>query len=477
MRRTFAFVLLLFCAAALVAQTTDTASIRGTITDPNGAPLPGVTATLENTRGTSRTAVTNTAGEYLFGTIPASGTYRLRFTLSGFAESTHGPFVLRAGETATINARLAAQALTEAVTVIGTTEHVRGDSPELGVRLDETAIANTPIPGRKLTTLPLLNSAVRPARGTGDLFLNNTLFVVNGGGRRQTNYTIDGSTANDAWGRQTIFTNVPLSAVHELTVLTNPFSAEYGHTTGSVVNVITRAGTNELHGDAIVLYRPGSLQANAPVTNLDAEDELKQFSATLGGPIVRDRTHFLAAFEASDQDRGSIITSALAPGVYTGEYRQMLAMLRFDHELAASNHLTARANLDRFRDTNPADVVGGVTLPSAGRTFRRETSSLQLTDTMLLTSTLFNEARIIGQWGSPITQFEPHEASTQFVRPGVSTEGESRSARLTNRQYQLADTISWTIGAHSIRAGGDYLRSRSGGNGQEFGAPFVLGQF
>src|SRR5207253_6203696 len=131
-----------------------------------------------------------------------------------------------------------------------------------------------------------------PARGTGDLFLNNTLFVVNGGGRRQTSYTIDGSTANDSWGRQTIFTNIPLSAVHELTVLTNPFSAEYGRTTGSVLNVVTRSGTNDLGGDVIVLYRPASLQSSAPVSHIDADDELRQLSATIGGPLVRDRTHF-----------------------------------------------------------------------------------------------------------------------------------------------------------------------------------------
>jgi outer membrane receptor for ferrienterochelin and colicin len=467
----------LFGAAAAFAQTADTASIRGRIVDASGAALPGVTAALEETRGgVRRTAVTNAAGDYTFGIVPAGGTYRLTFTLAGFGDAAHGPFVLRAGETATLDARLA-PAVSEAVTVYGTTEHVRTDSPELGTRLDEEALRNAPIPGRKITTLPLLNAAVRPARGTGDLFLNNTLFVVNGGGRRQTSYTIDGSTANDAWGRQTIFTNIPLSAVHEFTVLTNPFSAEYGRTTGSVVNVVTRSGTNTFGGDVVVLYRPGSLQADAPVTGLAAADELRQVSVTAGGPLVRDRTHLLGAFEYNDQDRESVITSALAPGIYTGSYRQTLAMLRLDHELGDANHLFARANMDRFRDTNPADVVGGLTLPSAGRTFRRATSSLQLSDTMLLTPRLFNEARVIGQWGSPITEFEPNHPSTQFVRPGVATEGESRVAHLTNDQYQFADTLSWVAGAHNLRTGVDYLHSRSGGNGQEFGAPFSLGQF
>lgn len=477
MRQLFASVLIVCSAFAAFAQTADTASIRGHITDATGAALPGVTATLEETgTGASRGAVTSSSGDYTFGTVPVSGSYQLQFHLSGFGSAQHGPFVLRAGETATVDARLTPE-VSASVVVRGTTDHVRSDSPELGTRLDEAALRNAPIIGNKITSLPLLNSAVRPARGTGDLFLNNTLFVVNGGGRRQTSYTIDGSTANDAWGRQTIFTNIPLSAVHEFTVLTNPFSAEYGRTTGSVVNVVTQKGTNEISGDAVIVYRPASLQSDAPVTGIDADDELTQFSAMLGGPIARERTHFLGAFEYNDQQRDSVITSALAPGIYTGSYKQTLAMLRVDHELSDANHLFARANLDRFRDTNPADVVGGTVLPSAGRTFRRNTSSLQFSDTTLLTPSLFNEARIIGQWGSPITEFEPHELSTQFVRPGVSTEGESRVAHLTNRQYQFADTASWIAGAHSLRFGVDVLHSTSGGNGQEFGAPFSLGQF
>lgn len=477
MRLPSALLILLCLTTAVFAQTADTASIRGRVTDASGAPLAGATATLETANvGASRTATSNSAGDYAFGTLPVGGSYRLTVSSTGFAPAVHGPFVLRAGETATFDVRLT-PGVAEAVTVTGTTEHVRADSPELGTRLDETALRLIPVAGRKITTLPLLNSAVRPARGTGDLFLNNTLFVVNGGGRRQTSYTIDGSTANDSWGRQTIFTNIPLSAVQELTVLTNPFSAEYGRTTGSVLNVVTRSGTNDLSGDVIALYRPASLQSSAPVTHIDADDALRQISATIGGPLVRDRTHFFAAFEYNDQDRDSVITSALAPGVYTGSYRQTLAMVRVDHALGEGNQLFARANLDRFRDTNPADVVGGVTLPSAGRTFRRETSSLQLSDTMMLSSALFNEARAIAQRGAPITEFEPHQISTQFVRPGVATEGESRVAKLHNDQYQFADTVSWLGGAHSLRAGVDVVHSSSGGNGQEFGAPFSLGQF
>ncbi len=120
----------------------------------------------------------------------------------------------------------------------------------------------------------LLNSAVRPARGTGDLFLNNTLFVVNGSGRRQTSFRIDGSTGDDAWGRQTIFTNIPLSALQEFTVLPNSFSAEYGRTSGGVVNVVTKTGTNDHHGEFIGLWRPAGIQARNPLSISRTADRL-----------------------------------------------------------------------------------------------------------------------------------------------------------------------------------------------------------
>ncbi|HEX3582211.1 MAG TPA: TonB-dependent receptor, partial [Thermoanaerobaculia bacterium] len=473
-----AAVCVLLLAAAASAQSTDTASIRGSVTDAAGARVAGATVTLENlSSGTRRTTASDSKGDFAFGAIPVAGTYRLRVAKEGFAETAQGPFSLRTNETATFQVKVAPEAVSEAVTVYGTTEHVRSDSPELGTRLNDAAIRTVPIVGRKLTSLPLLNSAVRPARGTGDLFLNNTLFVINGGGRRQTTIALDGASADDAWGRQTIFTNVPVSAVQDFTVLTNAFSAEYGRTTGSAINVVTKMGTNDFLGDAVVLDRPAGPEASAPVTNLSTKDVLKQGSLTLSGPIVKDRIHILGSLEYNNQNRDSVITSALAPGVYTGDFHQTLGLVRLDDELAPANHLMLRGNIDRFTDDNPADVVGGITLPSAGRTFRRATNAIALNDTAVLSSSLFNEARVIREAGSPITEFTPLTPSTQFVRPGVSTEGESRSASLFNRQYQLADTVSSTFGNHSLRFGGDFLRSRSGGNGQEFGAPFALGQF
>ncbi|HKP73804.1 MAG TPA: hypothetical protein VJT82_12755, partial [Pyrinomonadaceae bacterium] len=150
---------------------------------------------------------------------------------------------------------------------------------------------------------------------------------------------------------------------------------------------------------------------------------------------------------------------------------------RVDHQINDRHTLSGRANLDVFTDTNPSDAVGGNNLPSAARNFRRSTYAAQLAETAIINPSAVNQARFQFQLASPITQFSPVDPSTQFVRPGLATEGESREATLINHQYQLADTLTLVRGAHNLRVGGDAIFSSSGGNGQEFGAGFTLGQF
>src|SRR5207253_4521940 len=134
------------------------------------------------------------------------------------------------------------------VTVYGTTEGVRSN-PQIGLPLKSQQIDETLILGRKVTTLPLLNSAFRQAKGTGDLFVNATYFVTGVGGRRQTTVLLDGANNDEGWGRQTAIATVPLGAVQEITVLSNAFSSEYGWTSGPALNIVTKSGTNDLHGE------------------------------------------------------------------------------------------------------------------------------------------------------------------------------------------------------------------------------------
>ena len=153
-------------------------------------------------------------------------------------------------------------------------------------------LEETPLLNRRITYLALLNAANRPALNQGDVFMNQNLFTTNGSGRRQTAWVVDGSSGNDSWGRQTIFTNVPQVAMQEMTVLENAFSAEYGATTGGVVNMVTRTGGNQYHGDlwtlaaerygrqAIGIHGQHGHQRQPGLT-----DSLGQLGASFSGPI------------------------------------------------------------------------------------------------------------------------------------------------------------------------------------------------
>lgn len=472
------FCLVVFAAILARAQSSDTAAIRGQILDPSGASITSATVQLSNTAtGLKRTVQSTAGGSYTLSDLPLTGSYELSVQHPGFALKTAGPIQLRAGEIATVTFTLAPESARSEVFVIGTVEGIRADSAENGTRLDSRQIQETPVLGRKLTTIPLLDSSVRPARGTGDLFLNNTLFVIQGGGRRQTSWVVDGGNADDAWGRQTIFSNIPLAAIQEVTVLTNALSSEYGRNTGGVVNVNTATGTNTFHGDFLENWRPGGIEARNPVAIRRTEDTLSQTSGMFAGPIVANKTHFLVSGEYNHQNHDAAITSPLAPGIYTGHVRQEIGLARLDQRLSDSNYLALRLSLDHLRDTNPNDAVGGNTLPSGARIFRRATYGVNLTDTAILTPRAINEARAEFLIGSPITRFDPVTPSTQYSIAGVATSGESRVANLQNHQWQLADTISYVAGTHNLKLGAEAIYSRSGGVGQEFGSPFYLGQF
>ncbi len=455
------------------------------------ASVAGASVTLTNElTGLKRTAQTGSHGEFTLTGLPIAGAYDVVAVKDGFAPADLKPITLSAGTAASITVVLAVAGGNTVVTVEGAAADVVLNEPQIGVRLDAKKMEDTPLLNRRITFLPLLNAANRPAISQGDIFMNQNLFTTNGGGRRQQSFEVDGANGNDSWGRQTIFTNIPLDAVQEMTVLSNSFSAEYGSSTGSVVNLVTRSGGDRLHGSVLELYRPGNLGAqlygfnasNATSGNQVTSDQLNQTAATLSGKIPgSDPTHFFFAGEQSQQRRGSAVTSALAPGIFQGHYRDLLGALRLDRPLSASNNAFLRASADGFYDTNPNGIVGGQTLPSVARTFHRKTYSLEAGDTAILSPRVVNNLRAQFQLGSPITQFDPVVLGTQFSVPisggPTFTSGTSQSALLMNRQYGVTETVSAVLGKHQLALGGDWLYAHTGGDSKEFGGPYFLGRF
>jgi Carboxypeptidase regulatory-like domain len=484
-------VLLASSSVALLAQTPDTASLRGQVVDQSHSAVAGARIVATNKLSNiDRSAQTDAAGYFSLEDLPISGAWIITATESGFGVARTSELILEGGTAANIVLQLNVEGGATHVTVTGVVGEVRGDEPQLGDRLDSSQMEEIPLLNRRITYLPLLNAADRQAINQGDVFMNQDLFTTNGAGRRQTWFEVDGVTGNDSWGRQTIFTNVPLSAVQEMTILENAFSAEYGGSTGSAVNIVTKGGGDQFHGDALVVFRPSATEAalsgftaNTATSGNDVtNDTLIQPALSISGPIGSDnRTHFLVSGEYSQENRASPVISPVAPGNFIGRYRDDLGYFRLDRELDPKNNLFFRSDADAFYDTNPNGTVGGNSLPTVDRIFKRRTYSEELGDTALLSPTLINSARLQFQLASPITAFDPVIYGTEFSVPistgGTFTSGTSQSAWLANRQYQGSDTLSATRGRHQIRFGVDAIVAHTGGNSKEFGGPIYLGEF
>lgn len=501
------YLLLTVLALPLAAQSPNNGALIVHVVDQSGAVVKDAKVSVVNmATGATREAMTGADGNVTMPALSLTGTYAVNVSKEGFGSEERKDIDLRSGETATVKVTLLVGAEKAGVTVYGSAEGVRADA-QIGRSFDSKQLDETPILGRKLTTIPLLNSAFRQGKGTGDLFVNQTYFVTGSGSRRTTTYTLDGVNNDEAWGRQTLMTTVPIGAIQEVTVLSNAFSSEYGWTAGPALNLVTKSGTNDSHGEVLFMRRPGTGQAKhfstsgfcAPsvdscvtpatlraINPVDIPDELSQYSASLGGPIVKDRTFFFVTADYTAQNRTAFLSPALPAFVlpadgdlsYTGHYRQTLFNGRLDHELTPAQTLMFRTNIDRFYDDNPQDAVGGTSAPSVARRYSRKSWTSQVNETAVLGPNLLNEARAAYLNGDPVTKWEAKTLSTTYTRAGSVpfTIGQSRVSDLFGRQEQLSDTLSWSRGRHYVRFGASIVHHTSGGFGSEPGTA-LLGTF
>ncbi|MBT9333239.1 TonB-dependent receptor [Paracidobacterium acidisoli] len=486
----FLCCLVLIAAEFAAAQTPDTASLQGVVTGPDGVSIADVTVVIEDSnQHEERVVRTSAQGAFAAEGLPAGEPLELRAASAGFAPAVLRQIVLVAGVTAHVQLHMQIGSVQTEVRVTGAVDAVRADEPQIGDTLTTEQMRSMPLLNRRLTWLPLLNAVNRPAINQGDIFMNQDLFTANGTGRRQTWFEVDGASGNDAWGRQTIFTSVPIDAVSEMTILDNAFAADYGFGEGAVVNIVTRRSGDHYHGDLLGLWRPSEPEAalsgfsttNASSGNDITRDTLAQGAGSVSGPLARNGyTSLLASAEYSWQNRASPVTSPLDMGNFIGHYRDWLGFLRADHRFSERHRGFLHLGADSFFDTNPNGTVGGSTLPSVDRIFRRRTWTAELGDTVVLNDSLSNEARMQFQLASPITQFSPVVSGTQFVVPissgGTFTSGTSQSALLLNRQLEAVDTLTRTWSRNELRSGFDVIHARNGGNSKEFGGPIYDGK-
>jgi hypothetical protein len=321
--RLFVIVYLVFLAPLLTSAQTGTAIFLGTVTDQQGALLPNVkvTATKADT-GISVWAITDAGGSYRIpGLFP--GEYDLQAERASFAVEVRHRITLTVSQEALVNFTLKIGAITETVDINGSDAPLVevADSAVSGL-VDRTQMRELPLNGRDIFQLVLLQPGVEPTPNAGPSpWQKGGLSKTSVNGQRATanNLTIDGMDANDpnfnvspggASGEL-----LGVDAVLEFRVFTNTFAAEYGRNAGSIIQLVTKSGTNGLHGSLFEFHRNAALDAknyfdlaNSPIPPFIRN----QFGATLGGPIQRDRTFFFMSYEGF-RERLGITAVAFVP--------------------------------------------------------------------------------------------------------------------------------------------------------------------
>jgi Carboxypeptidase regulatory-like domain len=283
-------------AAPLAHAQVGTGSLVGTVTDQNGAVLPGAVVTVVSVAtGFSRSTVTSEDGSYVVPSL-APGAYRLTVALDGFRPLSRDGLQLATGETVRLDLRLEVGGLTDAIMVTADAPLLRGAGSGLGQVVDNRKVIDLPLNGRSFITLAGLAPGVALPPGS-------SLPRINGGRPRTNEYLFDGiSVLQPEPGQVAFFPNI--DAIQEFKIETNSPPAEFGRFNGGVVNLTTKAGLNVLRGSVFEFFRHESLNARNFFASTSPTKPLfrrNQFGAVVGGPIRADRTFFFADYQGQRQ--------------------------------------------------------------------------------------------------------------------------------------------------------------------------------
>ena len=311
MKKIAGWVCLFFSLLAPAAAQT-TASIYGTVTDESGAVVAGATIQAINTLTNElRRTAANEVGSYNSPDLPL-GVYRIRVENQGFKAAIREGIGLSLNRNARVDIRLAVGALTERVNVVGDAPLVETTTNEMGGLVDRRRVVDLPLSGRN--TLGLINlvpGAQKLETGNAQGFVENKA-NINGQRMEDSNWLLDGG--DNTSPLRNYGNDVPNpDAIQEFRVISNNYGAEYGRSAGAVVNVITKSGSNELHGSAFEFLRNRALNARNffQLTTLPLVQN--QFGGTVGGPVVKNKTFFFATYQAYRQRTTDFRNSALVP--------------------------------------------------------------------------------------------------------------------------------------------------------------------
>jgi len=499
-----ALALSLTAASALAQQ--GSSELRGRVTDEQGAVLPGVAIVVKHQEsGIFRQASTTTDGSYyLAGVLP--GTYELTAELTGFKRVSRRDVRLEVGKTVTIDLNLQVGGMSEELTVTAESPIVDITSKEVGGHISDRELTDLPSINRNYIGFIGLLPGVIPNIST-ESFGSDSV-SVNGQDSRNNNYLLDGGNNNDDVIGQRAGTQArtPLEAIQEFQVLTNQFDAEFGRTTGAVVNAITKSGTNAFHGSAFAFIQDASLTEKNYFTeknDLEKPDTtFQQYGFTLGGPVIKDKAHFFVSLERVIEDLAQDIAIPSRPDLNAAPVRETRVwntLVRFDHQINADHSWSVRW----LRETSPQfnQIIASNGLPVTLEAAREEDDldqTLAFSLNSVLGNTRVNTLRFA--WTQEDVSFatpafngngrhQDQLPPTLQYRTYVDQQNSVAQARV-NDGWQLEDTFSWFIpgakGDHNLRFGFQYQYSTNKATAQDLwngtfyhssDTPFVAGNF
>ena len=326
-------VLSIVFAPVLLAQSSGTAGLTGTVTDASGAVVPGVTVTLTNS-DTNQTRTTKTAGDgvYKFSLIPP-GNFKVKFEASGFKVSEVSTVTLNVTETPVLDRKLEVGAANEQVVVEAAAEALQTSSSTLGTTVTSATVTGLPLSSRNYTQILGLASGANTGANNATAFGKGTQDIsTNGADPGQNNFQMDGVAINNIANPGTsadsgIYTGIGIpnpDAIQEFKIQTSTYDASYGRNPGANVNVVTKSGSNAFHGTAFEFFRNSQLNANDFFYNRDTCSAFSgtcpkqvlnqnQFGGVIGGPIKRDKIFFFASYQGTRQKNG-VAGNGLTPG-------------------------------------------------------------------------------------------------------------------------------------------------------------------
>jgi hypothetical protein len=474
--RVMSLLLLAMLVAAAASAQQGTTEVRGKVVDPQGAVLPGVTVIVRNQdNGMFREAISAAEGIYFItGLVP--GVYEITAELQGFKKYARQDVRLEIGKTATVDVPLQVGSVAETVTVTAEAPLVDVTSKEVGGNIGSNELIELPSINRNFIGFIGLLPGIVPSIST-ESFGSDSV-SVNGSDPRNNNYLLDGGNNNDDVIGQRAGTQArtALESVQEFQVITNQFDAQFGRTTGAIINAVTKSGTNRFRGSAFAFAQDAAwtekdyfVENYADARNLKKPDTKRQeFGGTLGGPIIRDRMHFFGSLERVMIDRGAGLVFPSRPDLNwspTTQDRVWNTLLRVDNQFSANHTWGVRYLREASPQRNQA--IGQVT-PGAIREEDDKDQTVQASLSSVFGNTKLNTFRAV--WT---------QEDVAFANPCFNTNGRNQAAceptlafqTFTDQQantaqarvndaYQLENTFSWFVpgqrGDHDIKAGVQY---------------------